>query len=209
LLPYWANGTGGPQNFRPNNATIALSKRGFGMRRIWIINLGIILVLAAGIGIFLAADNSHNHNSAKKTTKQIAASQPAAKPKAKSACSIFTLADAKQVLGDTAKGGSVNDENSSDDLTVSSCSYTQDSGANVPVSSGKTAGLLVRAPKTGSGDTQDVSGYGDSAYWDPQLGQLNILKNNTWYILSNGPVTPASRTLDQAKQLADLLISKM
>jgi hypothetical protein len=193
------------------------------MRRIWIINLGIILVLAAGIGIFLAADNSQNHNSAKKTTKQIAASQPAAKPKAKSACSIFTLADAKQVLGDTAKGGSVNDEKSSDDLTVTSCSYTQDSGANVPGSGGKTAGLLVRAPKTGSGiasnknqfgplkaaDTQDVSGYGDSAYWDPQLGQLNILKNNTWYVLSNGPITPASRTLDQAKQLADLLISKM
>jgi hypothetical protein len=193
------------------------------MRRIWIINLGIILVLAAGIGIFLAADNSQNHNSAKKTNKQIAASQPAPKPQAKSACSIFTLADAKQVLGDTAKGGSANEQNSSEDLTVTSCSYTQDSGTNAPVSSGKTAGLLVRAPKTSTAATsndnqfgplkptgaQDVSGYGDSAYWDPQYGQLNILKNNTWYILSNGPVTPASRTLDEAKQLADILISKM
>lgn len=193
------------------------------MRRIWVINVGIILILAAVIGVVWARNNSKDHNSAQQTSSQITQAKPGAKPKAKTACSIFTLADAKQILGDTAKGGEAGDETSSADLTVSTCSYTQDSGANVPVSGGKSASLLVRAPKTGAGITSNenqfgplkptgaepVAGYGDNAYWDPQLGQLNILKNNAWYILSNGPVTPAARTLDEAKQLADLLIARM
>jgi hypothetical protein len=142
----------------------------------------------------------------------------------KRACAIFTLADAKQILGNNAKGGASNGNTSSDDLAVSTCAYTQDSGSNnVPVTAGKSASLLVRSPKSAAGitsnqaqfgpakpaDAQAVAGYGDSAYWDPQYGQLDILKNNTWYILSNGPTTPSARSLDQAKLLADIIIDRM
>lgn len=194
------------------------------MKRIWIYVIGGVLVIAAIAGIIIAMASSRNHNDKNKATNTPATADHSTAFPQKKACSIFTLADAKQVLGGSAKGGDnpIMDSASSD-LEASVCNYSQDSGSNAPVSAGKSASLLVRAPKTGAGttsnqnqfgylkpaDSQPVAGYGDNAYWDPQYGQLNILKNNTWYILSNGPVTPSVRTLDQAKQLADILISKM
>ena len=189
------------------------------MRRRWVYIIGALLIIAAVSGIFLAMSNSKDHGDKSPASNTSTAT---AFPK-RQACTIFTLADAKQVLGDSAKGGENTGETSSDDLSVSTCTYTQDTGSNVPVSAGKSATLLVRAPKTGAGttsnqnqfgyrkpaDSQHVAGYGDNAYWDPAYGQLDILKHNAWYILSNGPITPSSRTLDEAKQLADLLIGKM
>ena len=194
------------------------------MKRIWLYAIGALLVIAAAVGLLAVRSNSNKH--ADKTSSSAASSQTQKSKKTfseRQACTVFTLADAKQVLGDSAKGGDTNSSTSSNDLAVSTCSYTQDSGSNVPVSSSKSASLLVRAPKTGAGitsnqnqfgylkpaESQHVDGYGDNAYWDPQFGQLNILKNNTWYIVSNGPITPSARTLDQAKQLADLLIKSM
>jgi hypothetical protein len=189
------------------------------MRRFWAYVIGAVLVVAAVAGVLVARHNSQDHTD---KTISTAINHSTAFPSIK-ACNIFTLADAKQVLGDTAKGGASGTNTGSSDLEVSTCSYSQSSGTSAPVSATKSASLLVRAPKTGAGttsnqnqfgtlkpaDSQPVAGYGDNAYWDPQFGQLNILKNNAWYILSNGPITPVDRTLDQAKLLADLLISKM
>lgn len=189
------------------------------MRRFWIWLLAIILVAAAVAAVILAAKNSKSPSN-KISNTPVATNK---NPSPKDACTIFTLADAKQLLGDTAKGGSNPIFESSSDFDVSTCTYTQDQGANAPVSSKKSATLQVQAPKTAVGiasnqkefgpfkpaGVQDVAGYGDLAYWDPEHGQMNILKDNIWYTLSYGPTTPSERTLDQAKQLADLLISKM
>jgi len=193
------------------------------LKRAWEYAIGIVLVVAAVLAVVYVVGLSTNHNDQ---------SQPASAPKKqaagiqakKQACGVFTLADAKQLLGDNVKGGSAPADTSSKDVDVSTCNYLQDlSSSNVPVSSGKSASLTVKIPKTSNGiksnqgqfgpikpgGVVDVSGYGDSAYWDAEHGQLDILKNDTWYILSNGPATPSSRTLDDAKQMADLLISKM
>lgn len=178
---------------------------------------GTALAVVYVIGI------STNHNDQIQPAST-AKKQSAEVPAKKQACEIFTLADAKQLLGDNVKGGATPADTSSQDVDVSTCNYLQDlSSSNVPVSSGKSATLTVKIPKTPNGiksnqgqfglikpsDVMDVSGYGDSAYWDTEHGQLNILKNNTWYILSNGPASPSSRTLDDAKQMADLLINRM
>lgn len=189
------------------------------MKRPLIYTLGAGLILAAAAAITLAVHSSNSQDD--KTSNQPTSS--ATSRSVKQACAIFTLADAKKLLGDTAKGGENGAPSSSADLAVSTCTYTQDAGNNVPVSTSPSATLLVRLPQTARGITsnrgqfgplrpdsvQPVSGYGDSAYWDPQYGQLNILKNNTWYILSYGPITPADRTLDQTERLASILINKM
>jgi hypothetical protein len=191
------------------------------VKQAWIYIIGIVLVAAAIVGIVVAMNSSKDHSD-KLPDNTAQNSQGVAFPE-RQACAIFSLADAKQVLGDTAKGGNDVTAHSSDTLTVSSCSYNQDSGNNAAVSASNIASLKVSAPKTGAGSTsnqnqfgrlkpansQPVSGYGDTAYWDAQNGQLDILKHNTWYIVSNGPVTPSARTLDQAKILADILIAKM
>jgi hypothetical protein len=193
------------------------------MRRTWIYMIGAVLVVAAIAGILIARDNSQDHTDKPGPANKSAAADRDTVPPNTKACAIFTLAEAKQVLGSNAKGGASGSNSSSTDLDVSTCSYSQTSGTNAPVSGTKSASLLVRAPKTAAGttsnqnqfgplkpaDAQAVAGYGDNAYWDPQFGQLDILKNNTWYILSNGPITPSERTPDQAKALADLLINKM
>jgi hypothetical protein len=186
------------------------------MKRVSLYLVGLILIGAAAAAITVTAMVSKHHDD-----HSFNASQNATTVAYKKACNIFTLLDAKKLLGDTAKGRST--DTSSTDMAVTSCTYTQDAGSNVPVSSSKSAALLVRAPRTDGGassnrgqfaqlkpaDAPTVSGYGSSAYWDAGHGQLDILKNDTWYIVSYGPVTPADRTLDQAKQLADTLISKM
>lgn len=190
------------------------------MRRGWPSVVAVILVLGAISSLILAVVSSRDHDD-KTGSLKISFDPSSYKPK--KACSIFTLADAKRVLGATVKGGASPANSSSGDLTVSTCSYSKDLDSAAPVSASQSATLLLRAPITTGGaesnnnqfgplrpaDAVNVSGYGQSAYWDPQFGQLDILKNNTWYILSTGPLTPSSRTLDQTKQLADILIAKM
>jgi hypothetical protein len=191
------------------------------VKKILSLIIGALLVIAAVTGAYLAFHNSKTNNKANPQMVTASSSQPIAKPKR--ACSIFSLAVAKQLLGPNVKGGETPTTSSSKDLTVATCTYAQDAGSNTPVSSTKSASLLIRVPKTQAGttsnqnqfgplkpaDAQIVSGYGDSAYWSTQFGQLNILKHDTWYILNYGPVTPSARTLDQTKQLADLIIDKM
>lgn len=190
------------------------------MRKFWFYLLAVILVGGAAAAIVIATKDSKSH---KDDSSSDSAVPSATKTVAKQACQVFTLADAKQLLGDNAKGGQNPEPTSSNDLKVTTCTYTQDQGANAPVASRKSATLLVRVPLTTKGATsnqnefgplkptgvQEVAGYGDSAYWDAEHGQLNILKNNNWYILSFGPSTPGDRTLDQAKQMADQIVTKL
>ncbi|HET9721593.1 MAG TPA: hypothetical protein VFP32_01000 [Candidatus Saccharimonadales bacterium] len=188
------------------------------MRKIVGYVLALILVGGAAALIIIAVNNGRGHNDAALDTSSVQSA-----PAHKKACDIFTLADAKKLLGDNAKGGQSTPDKSSSDLSVSTCSYTADSGSNAPVSSNNSASLTVRTPSSSAGtqvgqkefdyppapQDQKVTGYGDDAYWDAQTGQLNILKNNIWYVLSYGPATPADRTLTQTEQLANLLTGKL
>lgn len=192
------------------------------MRRYLHYFIAIVLVVAAVAAVFLATKSFKKHDD-KVTNPSLTKAAVSKKPTVKNACTIFTLADAKQLLGDTAKGGLTPIFDSSTDFDVSTCTYTQDQGANTPVASKKSATLLIQAPKTDIGiasnqkefgpfkppGVQDLSGYGEQAYWDTEHGQINILKNNIWYILSFGPNTPSQRTLDETRQLADILINEL
>lgn len=187
------------------------------MRRTWLYLVAVILIAAAAIVAVIAVRNFMEHKDIPAQSSKTLITKPA------KACRIFTLPDAKKLLGESAKGGTNPAYTSSADLDVSTCSYSQGQGTSAAVSSLRSATLLLREPKSASGsssnrnqfgplrpqNSQDVSGYGDSAYWDTQHGQLNILKNDKWYILSFGPVTPANRTLEHTRQLADLLIIRM
>jgi hypothetical protein len=192
------------------------------MRRWLAIFIGLVFVAAAAVAIWIAKDSRKTADN-KSSASTISSQDKSKAVSVKTACKIFTLSDAKKLLGDTAKGGQNSVTTSSKDVDVSTCTYTEDSGSNAPVATHQSATLLARISRTPKGvvsnqsqfgplkpaGVQDVSGYGDMAFWDAQHGQLNILKNNNWFILSNGPITPADRTLDEAKQLADILINKV
>ncbi len=172
-----------------------------------VIVVAVIVALAAGGKD--TKTNSAKTNSAKTST---AISNSRVAYGVQEACSILTSDVAKKVAGNDAslqkpqvpdaKSGSFNG---------SFCSYNGSKG---------TVSLFVHSPLDQSGasandkqfatgrpkNSDDVKGYGDAAYWDKQYYQLNILKNHTWYVLSAGSSTAyKSRTLDQAKQFADLI----
>lgn len=135
------------------------------------------------------------------------------------ACTIFTLSDAKVVLGNDAKAGSANGvgDASSGDIAVSTCSYSS-------AVSGKTITVLARAAKTAAGAAsnvgvfgpnkptgkQDVSGIGDKAFWDAQLSQLDVLQGNNWYIIGNMTGTHTdSGALATSQAVYDQIKSKL
>ncbi len=133
------------------------------------------------------------------------------------ACTALTQTDANTLLGTTAIKGDTSQGNStSDDRNVSTCSYS----IATPL---KSLTLLARSAKTATGADsnhtqattgkpatgQVVAGFGDSAYWDPTYGQLNIFVHNNWYILSSGGLRPSDKTLDGAKAMATLIMSRL
>ncbi len=187
--------------------------------------LAAIIILGGGVFLLTKSDKeAPAKNQTNESTSTSAETQAFSPPKA---CEAFTLEDAKKVLGDSAEktelpgGGGA----SSDDIDVSQCIYSQPGGDTLAsIKTQKQASLLVRGAKTKKGadsnkdvftgslkpaEAQDVSGYGDVAYWNPQFGQLNVFKNGNWYIISAGVSTPAEKTLEESKALADVLISKL
>jgi hypothetical protein len=129
------------------------------------------------------------------------------------ACTVYTLDDAKEVMGAGAKRARTSlTPTSSDDIVVTTCAYDDSSTPGV------VSSVLIQSAKTDIGEgknksqfatppagSQNVVGYGVSAYWNPKYGQLNIFDHGNWYILSNGTLKIQDRTLDDAKKLADAI----
>lgn len=188
------------------------------MRRRWIYLLALVFVLAAAGAVVLADRGFKKHGD-----NTVSTVPPPGKTASQNrACRLLTLGEAKQLIQDAVKSNQNPVYQSSPDLEVSTCMYSEQA-PSIAAAGRKSASLLVRYPKTSKGAlsnrnefgplrpaaVQTVEGYGDSAYWDPDHGQLNILKNDTWYVLSYGQAAPSARTLDQAKQLADLLAGQI
>lgn len=140
------------------------------------------------------------------------------------ACEVLTADIAKNILGDTAERGNIQTtQAATKDVTVSDCVYTTkiDPAGKISISNKKGTNVLVRAALTNDGaatnkdqfgnkrptGVQNVNGFGDSAYYSPEYGQLNVLKGGNWYIVTNynGAI---NGTLESDKQLAAVLSFK-
>lgn len=139
------------------------------------------------------------------------------------ACDMMSAEDAKTVLGPEIEPADGSDaaSASSDDIAVSRCVFAQKIGAAVTPANQKQASLLVRTPRSDTGkqanrdvftgsakpaNVEQVNGFGESAFWNPEFGQLNVLKNDAWYIVEAGPSVPTERKSDDAKALARALL---
>lgn len=183
------------------------------MKNKLIIGVVVVVVLAGG-GIVYFATRSEGEKAVKTSKEDSFGGGDYYTVKA---CDAFTLNHAKQVLGDSAVEGSNTPDTSSSDITVSSCTYTTSGTAVKDI---RIATLLARSAKTKAGadsntaifgsarpvGVQEVSGYGDAAFFDPKLGQLNILKEYNWYIMSVSGTNPANATVSDARKLADVVV---
>lgn len=140
------------------------------------------------------------------------------------ACDVLTEKVAKEILGEGAKKSDLaTGDTSSDDINVSNCIYSAeiDPGA-IKATNLKGVSILARSAKTSTGaesnkavfDEQkpsgvtDVDGIGDDAYFNPEFGQLNVLKGNNWYIVTNYVGSPTKASLEDDKTLAEMLTFK-
>lgn len=139
----------------------------------------------------------------------------------RSACDIFSLEDAKKILGPNVKN-EVSDTimpKNSEHIVISTCSYSSEPNAG---SSSRTASLLVRKALNAEGSAndkaqfgpnkpstaQDIFGYGEAAYWNSDFRELNILKGDVWYIITAGSTVATERKLEDALNIANLIKSK-
>ncbi len=192
----------------------------------WIVALiGAVVIVGGGIAVVVTRSKDSKTGVVNNTTtgqSQEVKTGDAAMI-AVDACEVLTQAAADQTVGGGAtKSDTTAGNASSDDVSVSNCNYLKKPSTGNPLQdakNGTTLGILARAAKTSKGaasnkavfsdqkpaGVQDVSGYGDKAYFNPTYGQLNILKGNNWYILSvkKGIGPGSSVALDHVTPLAD------
>jgi hypothetical protein len=144
--------------------------------------------------------------------------EPAVVYEPATACELFTLDDAKTFLGSQTINGVVTAPIQAGNVADSKCGYSDgkaDTAHAVVIALAVRSGINdqgIAANKDGfatgkaTAGTQTVNDLGDAAYFNPANGQLNILKESTWIILSYGPGADSSNnslgdTIKVAKKL--------
>ncbi len=164
------------------------------MKKSALVLIAVVVVIGGAVAVILSNGNKTKTNTSDTTTSTDSGNITYTPV---DACSILTSSIAAQILGSSAaKGAPPADTETTSDIAFSQCIYTGGPAADPPhvisvsVRSAKDATGVVSnksvfsSPGKPSG-VQDVTGYGNSAYWDPDMGQLDILKGNNWYIISN------------------------
>lgn len=185
------------------------------MKKKLTIGLICIVVLAvAGVGYLLFFN--------KQDTEKSLAPEEVLTSQLDRACQIFTEEKAKTILGTTATKSYDGEiaNSSSDDIAVSHCVYEDGNDKASATETKIRASLVVRTHRTQIGQSAnqsvfekssrpagsvDVMGYGEQAFWNPEFGQLNVLKNGDWYVIEYGPLIPSSRAQGDTLKFADIL----
>lgn len=153
------------------------------------------------------------------STPEMGSQTSSDKLSAAKACELLTLAEAKQLMGESTTVGSNTAPANGDDINVDTCSYTNNA-ASVPGI--RIATIMVRSALTGDGLTSNkeafeaggaanpsgataIEGYGEKAFWDPATHQLAVLKGNLWIGIVYGGTNPSTNTLEDAKKVADVV----
>lgn len=176
----------------------------------------VAVVLIVGVSVFfLTHKNKTNASNSSTNTSTVSTNYAAV-----AACSVLTSSIANQILGSSAvKATPPADTESTSDIAFSECIYSAGPTVDPP----HMASVAIRSAKDSTGaasnssvftsagmpsGAQTVTGYGDKAYWDPSMGQLNILKGSNWYILNNytgTSPTNGTATLAMSEQLAQAI----
>jgi hypothetical protein len=123
------------------------------------------------------------------------------------ACSLFTQADAQQLIGVDAKEIESAGDSSIGKVDVTHCEYASSSGSAAifirrTQSLGDARYIFENSRKSFNGEEINPS-VGDREYWVSDLGQYNILKDNHWIIVT------VDKDKEKAKTAADIVASRL
>lgn len=174
-------------------------------KQLAITGIAILIVAAIVVAIIFLIQNS-----ATKITYQPA-----------NACDLITPQEAQDLLGSQAIHSGVQTPVLKGNTATSRCGYTD---GNPDVNSMIVAAIVVRSGVNDKGveqnnkefdagkptsNVEDVKSLGDKAYFNKNIGQLNVLKGHDWIIFSYGiGASPSMNTLDDAIKLADKVLQK-
>ncbi len=180
------------------------------MRTRYWVAIGALLILLAVGGLFLAK----NLNTPTETTAKLETEDETYK--LIKACQVYTFSKAQEILGPNTKQGDDTPPIKQGKTLVSTCSYTNGAteAKDLQVST-----VLLRCSTDDSSKEGfraerptgaiALTGFGDDAYWDPTLAQLHVLKGHNWAIITSGPSTIKERSIDQAKEVAALIVGEL
>lgn len=136
------------------------------------------------------------------------------------ACNLLTPEKAQELLGEKVINVERNKPVITGDTAVSKCSYTDE---NPDQNSMMVAAIAVRSGINDKGIKQNKSDFnklmssdgvevvndiGKSAFFNYELGQLNVLYNDKWMIVSYGVGTaPEANTIEKAVELTHKIIN--
>lgn len=123
------------------------------------------------------------------------------------ACSLFTQADAQQILGTDVKETESAGDTSIGNVTVTHCEYAgTDGSAAIFVREAQSTGdakyIFENSRKSFNGEKVPPT-EGDAEYWVSSLGQYNILKGKHWIIVS------VEKDKEKAKTAAGIVASRL
>ena len=178
---------------------------------------------AAGLiaGALLLAGCTPDAVEAERPARESASPEAAAidDDRAIDACDVLTSERASRILGPVADIPTSTAAATTDgDAAVTSCTYLaadrNERGGRV------TVGLVVRTALSDAGavdnrrrfepaqlpdGAEQVDGLGDRAFWAPGLGQLNVLADDQWFVVTYGGIDPRENTLSATRRAAGVI----
>jgi hypothetical protein len=179
--------------------------------------------LAVGLAVLFALNGCGNNAVARQAAEDTAPTgvQRTYPTQQKQACDILTEQIAKKLLGSVGDESAPVPATGSTTVQISSCvrasslADLDDTGAvslvirvaqsSAGAQTNEDAFARTSMPKAG----KVVDGYGEKAFWNPTVGQLNILKDGNWYVLAAGPIDPSRHTLAETVKLADAIVDDL
>lgn len=194
------------------------------MNKLLIGGIVVLVVIIGIVGTYLLTAKSSDNNSGSTSLVTSKGSDSPLIPV--TACDVLTDDVVHEVIGKDVKkvtqpASATATASGSNDNNITLCSYMNSPAASsdasvTPKIDGAT--LLVYSAKTTAGaktnrtqftttsqDTQKVDGLGDVAFYNKTFRQLNILKGNNWYVVTNFKDTILNSTLQDDIALAKKL----
>lgn len=205
-------------------------------KRFWFILAGIVVVAAAAFVVFRGVQNEANQKvedadvvvgNAGSNGNDLQTGNQTRTGGLQTACGVYTEAMAKEVIGKDAvpQATAVNTQVSDADVSLTNCTYINSVDntlvSTAMIQAGKTAAGKERnrvafedyrtqtLQATTTAQSTRVSGLGDDAYYNPDMGQLHILVGDGtyWVIAQVRRDRVANQTLEY--KLARLLVEKL